>query len=150
MTTTQRYHKALIFLHWLLAVLIIFALVAGSTLDGLPNSDPDKVNALRFHMIGGLLIGLLMLTRALAVELGPDHIRVNALAPGLIRTRFSQALWEAPDIAGRAVAATPLGRLGEPEDIVGAALFLASPQAAYITGAVLTLDGGLTESGGLG
>ena len=94
--------------------------------------------------------GLLMLTRALAVELGPDHIRVNALAPGLIRTRFSQALWEAPDIAGRAVAATPLGRLGEPEDIVGAALFLASPQAAYITGAVLTLDGGLTESGGLG
>lgn len=63
MTTTQRYHKALIILHWLLAILIIFALVAGSTLEGLPNSDPDKVNALRFHMIGGLLIGLLMLTR---------------------------------------------------------------------------------------
>lgn len=93
---------------------------------------------------------LLMLTRALAVELGPDRIRVNALAPGLIRTRFSQALWETPEIAERAIAATPLGRLGEVEDLVGAALFLASPQAAYITGAVLTLDGGLNETGGLG
>lgn len=63
MTSAQRYHKALIVLHWLLALLIIFALIAGSTLENLPNTDPDKINALRFHMIGGMLIGVLMLGR---------------------------------------------------------------------------------------
>ncbi len=93
---------------------------------------------------------LLLLTRALAQELGPSGIRVNALAPGLIRTDFSSALWQSPMIADAVVSRTPMARLGEPEDIVGAALFLASSDSAYVNGAVITIDGGLTAGGPLG
>lgn len=93
---------------------------------------------------------LILLTQALAQELGPFGIRVNALAPGLIRTDFSAALWQSPDVADAVAARTPLKRLGEPEDVVGAALFLASSASAYINGAVITVDGGLTASGPLG
>jgi NAD(P)-dependent dehydrogenase (short-subunit alcohol dehydrogenase family) len=94
--------------------------------------------------------GLIMLTQVLARELAPDRIRVNALAPGVIRTRFSSALWESPEVAESIVAATPLGRLGEVDDVVGAALYLASPLSAYVTGEVLVIDGGLNLSGGIG
>jgi len=93
---------------------------------------------------------LILLTQALAQELGPSGIRVNALAPGLIRTDFSAALWQSPAVAEAVAARTPLGRLGEPEDIVGAALFLASPASAYISGAVIPVDGGLTAGGPVG
>jgi NAD(P)-dependent dehydrogenase (short-subunit alcohol dehydrogenase family) len=86
---------------------------------------------------------IIMLTQVLALELGPAHIRVNAIAPGVIRTRFSQLLWQTPEIAGPTLAHTPLGRFGEPEDVAGLALFLASPAAEYVTGAVLLVDGGL-------
>jgi NAD(P)-dependent dehydrogenase (short-subunit alcohol dehydrogenase family) len=79
------------------------------------------------------------LTRQLAYELGPG-VRVNALAPGLVRTDFARALWEQ---AGDAVAARlPLKRLGEPDDIATAALFLASEAARWVTGHVLVVDGG--------
>lgn len=79
------------------------------------------------------------LTRQLAYELGPA-VRVNALAPGLVKTQFARTLWEA---AGDAVAARlPLRRIGEPDDVAKAALFLASDAAAWITGAVLVVDGG--------
>ena len=79
------------------------------------------------------------LTKQLAGELGP-HVRVNGLAPGLVKTDFARALWEP---AGDAVAAKlPLKRLGEPEDIAGAALFLASDLASWITGHTLVVDGG--------
>jgi NAD(P)-dependent dehydrogenase (short-subunit alcohol dehydrogenase family) len=84
------------------------------------------------------------LARQLAAEWGPRNIRVNALTPGLIRTEFSRALWEDPDRLKRAEERTPLRRLGEPEDIAGAALFLASPASAYITGQMLVADGGET------
>jgi len=93
---------------------------------------------------------LILLTQALAQELGPDGIRVNALAPGLVRTDLSAALWQAPAVAEAVAARTPLRRLGEPEDVVGAALFLASSASAYISGAVITVDGGLTAGGPLG
>lgn len=93
---------------------------------------------------------LILLTQALAQELGPSGIRVNALAPGLIRTDFSAALWQSPDLAEAVAARTPLKRLGEPEDVVGAALFLASPASAYVNGAVITVDGGLMAGGPLG
>jgi NAD(P)-dependent dehydrogenase (short-subunit alcohol dehydrogenase family) len=85
--------------------------------------------------------GLLGLTKALAKELAP-RVRVNAIAPGLIETRFSAALLQ--DRAGyeKWMAQVPLGRHGQPEDIVGAALFLASDAADYITGQVLVVDGG--------
>lgn len=85
--------------------------------------------------------GLIHLTRILAGELGPG-VRVNALAPGLVKTDFARALWEP---AGDQVAAgVPLRRLGMPEDIAGAALFLASDLASWITGQVLVVDGGAT------
>jgi NAD(P)-dependent dehydrogenase (short-subunit alcohol dehydrogenase family) len=92
---------------------------------------------------------LILLTQALAQELGPSGIRVNALAPGLIRTDFSAALWQAPDLADAVAARTPLKRLGEPEDVVGAALFLASSDSAYVNGAVIPVDGGLMAGGPL-
>ncbi|MDG2242131.1 MAG: SDR family oxidoreductase [Rhodospirillaceae bacterium] len=81
------------------------------------------------------------LARNYAVELGAQNIRVNAISPGLIRTDFARALWEGED--GQAFAArTPLGRLGEPEDIAGVASFLASDAARFITGQVIVVDGG--------
>lgn len=90
---------------------------------------------------------VLMLTRTLAVELAGDSIRVNAIAPGLIRTRFSEALWSTPDIRERALRSIPQRRIGEPEDLVGAVLYLASGAARFTTGAVLVIDGGQTLGG---
>jgi NAD(P)-dependent dehydrogenase (short-subunit alcohol dehydrogenase family) len=86
--------------------------------------------------------GLLGLVRVLAKELGPAGIRVNALAPGLIETRFSAALFQDREAYERFTAHLPLGRHGQPEDVVGAAVFLASDASAYITGQVLVVDGG--------
>jgi NAD(P)-dependent dehydrogenase (short-subunit alcohol dehydrogenase family) len=86
--------------------------------------------------------GLLGLTRALAKELGPAGVRVNALAPGLVETRFAAALFQDKAAYDRLIAGVPLGRHGQPEDIVGAALFLASDASAYVTGQVLVIDGG--------
>lgn len=83
------------------------------------------------------------LARNLAVEYGPYNVRVNCIAPGLVRTEFARALWE--DDARRAAreAATPLRRLGEPDDIAGVALMLASPAGAFVTGQVIVVDGGM-------
>jgi NAD(P)-dependent dehydrogenase (short-subunit alcohol dehydrogenase family) len=94
--------------------------------------------------------GLIMLTQVLAQELGPSNIQVNAIAPGVIRTRFSSALWGTPTVAQAIEKNTPLGRLGEVEDIVGAALYLASPLSDYVTGAVLPIDGGMNVGGLIG
>lgn len=84
------------------------------------------------------------LVRNLAAEWGPQKIRVNAIAPGLVKTDFARALWEDPVRLERAENATPLRRIGEPEDIAGVALFLASDAASYVTGHVLVADGGET------
>lgn len=94
--------------------------------------------------------GLIMMTKVLAMELGPLKIRVNAIAPGVIKTHFSRALWESEPISQAVRDATPLGRLGEPGDVVGAALFLASPLSDYVNGDVLVIDGGMRVSGGMG
>jgi NAD(P)-dependent dehydrogenase (short-subunit alcohol dehydrogenase family) len=83
-----------------------------------------------------------MLTQTLAMELGPANIQVNAIAPGVIKTRFSQLLWQTPQIAEPILAHLPLGRFGEPEDVAGLALYLASPAADYVTGSVFLVDGG--------
>jgi NAD(P)-dependent dehydrogenase (short-subunit alcohol dehydrogenase family) len=93
--------------------------------------------------------GLIMLTRVLANELGPAKIRVNAIAPGTIDTRFSQVLVESPEIVERIVSRTPLGYVGQPQDVVGTALFLASNLADYVNGAVITVDGGASSHGEL-
>ena len=87
---------------------------------------------------------LINVTKTLARELGPKAIRVNAIAPGLIRTDFARALIETPQIHDSVVATTALGRVGEPHEIAGAAVFLAGEAAAYVTGSVLVVDGGTT------
>ena len=82
------------------------------------------------------------LCRSLAAEWGPEGVRVNCIAPGLIETDFARALYEDPERRARVEAETPLRRLGQPEDIAGAALLLASPAGAFITGTIITVDGG--------
>ena len=84
------------------------------------------------------------LARNLAVELGPHNVRVNCIAPGIIRTQFSRALWENETNLQGALRGTPLGRIGEPEDVAGAAVFLASAAGRYVTGQSIVVDGGAT------
>ena len=90
---------------------------------------------------------LIMLTQQLAKELGPRGIRVNAVAPGVIKTRFAQVLYETPEIRDRILQANPLGRIGSPEEVADAVAFLASDAAGYINGEVLVIDGGGGEVG---
>ncbi len=83
-----------------------------------------------------------MLTKVQAKEWGKDGIRVNSICPGLIKTKFSEALWSNEEILNRFVAKLPIARMGTVEEIAGLALYLASPASAYSTGAVFTADGG--------
>ncbi len=84
----------------------------------------------------------MQLARNLAVEFGPDGIRANCIAPGVVKTDFARALWEEPQAAASQEAWTPLRRLGSPEDIAGAAVFLAAPAGAWLTGQSIVIDGG--------
>jgi NAD(P)-dependent dehydrogenase (short-subunit alcohol dehydrogenase family) len=86
----------------------------------------------------------MQLARNLAQELSPHNIRVNCIAPGLVKTDFARALWDTPEAEERSSARTPLRRLGEPDDIAGAAVFLASRAGSWITGQTLVIDGGDT------
>ncbi len=88
------------------------------------------------------------LARNLAVEFGPHNVRVNCIAPGLIKTDFAKALWENPRILEQATASTPLKRIGLPDEIAGAAVFLASPAGTFMTGQAIVIDGGQTISSG--
>ena len=87
--------------------------------------------------------GVVMLTRVLALELAKYNIRVNAIAPYMVKTKFSQPLWSDPETLKQLESEIPLGRLAEPGDIVGSALFLASDASSYITGHTIIVDGGL-------
>jgi len=87
---------------------------------------------------------VIALTRGLAKELGPAGIRVNAIAPGLVETRFSAALIEDAEIRNLVLKITPLGRWAQPDEIIGAILYLASDLASFTTGSVLVSDGGVT------
>ena len=84
------------------------------------------------------------MARNLAVEWGPQNIRVNCIAPGLVRTDFARALWENPELLAKAENSTPLRRIGEPDDIAGAAVYLASAAGRWTTGQVIVVDGGVT------
>jgi len=84
------------------------------------------------------------LARNLAVEYGKDNIRVNCIAPGLIKTDFAKALWDNPDTLKRALGGTPMKRIGEPIELAGAAVYLASAAGAYTTGQAIVVDGGAT------
>jgi NAD(P)-dependent dehydrogenase (short-subunit alcohol dehydrogenase family) len=87
------------------------------------------------------------LARNLAVEWGRHNVRVNCIAPGLVRTDFARALWENPQTLKAVTATTPLGRIGEPDEIAGAAVFLASKAGSFMTGQTIVVDGGATIAG---
>jgi NAD(P)-dependent dehydrogenase (short-subunit alcohol dehydrogenase family) len=105
--------------------------------------------------IGGLrgspILGAYAITKAadiqmaknLAREFGPDNVRVNAIAPGLVRTDFARALWENPENLKHSVSNACLGRIGEPHEIAGAAVFLASEASSFMTGQTMVIDGGV-------
>jgi meso-butanediol dehydrogenase / (S,S)-butanediol dehydrogenase / diacetyl reductase len=107
-----------------------------------------SVNALTYfgnEAYSAAKAGILSLTKSLAVRYGPFGVRVNAIAPGTLRTpAWEQRRQKDPEVFERVSRWYPLGRIGEPEDVAGAALFLASDEAAWISGAVLPVDGGLT------
>ena len=86
----------------------------------------------------------MQLARNLAVEWGKHNIRVNCIAPGLVKTDFARALWENAEILKPRLAATPMRRIGEPDEIGGIVAFLASKAASYMTGSVIVADGGVT------
>lgn len=116
------------------------AIVIVSSIGGLRGSD----------VIGAYNVSKaadMQLARNLAVELGPDNIRVNCIAPGLVKTDFARALWDDPKFAEPRIASTPLRRLGDPEDIAGAAVYLASDAGRWTTGQTIVVDGGVTIAG---
>lgn len=84
------------------------------------------------------------LVRNLAVEWGSSNVRVNAIAPAIVRTDFARKLWEDPETYAKAVTRYPLGRIGEPDDVAGPAIFLAARAGAFVTGQVIVVDGGIT------
>ena len=133
--------------------------LAGMTLPGMGERAQKEGTSGSFIVvgsIGGILANTVIgaygiskaadhhLVRNLAAEWGPKNVRVNAIAPGLIKTEFARALWEDEKRAAERVSNTPLRRLGEPRDIGGIAVFLASDAAAFITGQVIVADGGVT------
>ncbi|MEM1132962.1 MAG: SDR family oxidoreductase [Pseudomonadota bacterium] len=89
------------------------------------------------------------LARNLATEFGKEGVRVNCIAPGIIKTDFARALWENPKLMAYVENATPLGRIGEPHEIAGAAVFLGSDASTFMTGQSITVDGGTTIAAGL-
>jgi NAD(P)-dependent dehydrogenase (short-subunit alcohol dehydrogenase family) len=105
------------------------------------NTDRPLVNVLPYAMSKA---GMGHMTRGLAAEWGPHGVRVNAIAPGFILTDLTQKLWSDPTMRTWGEGNTPLRRLGQPDDMVGAAIFLASPASAFLTGQILYVDGGFT------
>ena len=105
--------------------------VAGITPDLLPLYSISKA-------------GVNMVTKVMAQQWAQYNIRVNAIAPGLTKTRFSEALWKNPDILKIAMFKTPMGRPAEPEEMVGAIIYLASDASSYVTGQIIPIDGGIT------
>ncbi len=111
--------------------IVNIASVAGITPDILPIYSISKA-------------GVLMATKVMAAEWAKYNIRVNTVAPGMTRTGFSEALWSNPDILQGAMFRTPMGRIAEPEEMVGAVIYLASDASSYVTGQVIAVDGGTT------
>lgn len=107
-----------------------------------------SINGLRPGTFQGIYsitkAAVISLTQTLAMELADDHIQVNAIAPGLIKTRFAQAIWSDESLSSTIKERTPQKRIGEPEDIAGMAHFLASRASGFATGQVFVVDGGIT------
>jgi NAD(P)-dependent dehydrogenase (short-subunit alcohol dehydrogenase family) len=111
--------------------IINVASIAGITPDILPVYSISKA-------------GVIMATKVMAQQWAQYNIRVNAIAPGLTKTRFSEALWKNDDILKMAMSRTPMARPAEPEEMVGAIIYLASDASSYVTGQVIAIDGGVT------
>jgi len=111
--------------------IINVASIAGITPDILPVYSISKA-------------GVIMATKVMAQQWAQYNIRVNTVAPGLTKTRFSEALWKNDDILKIAMSRTPMARPAEPEEMVGAIIFLASDASSYVTGQVIAVDGGVT------
>jgi NAD(P)-dependent dehydrogenase (short-subunit alcohol dehydrogenase family) len=126
------------------------AIVNVASAAGVNISMPGNARGMLAHCVAKA--GVIRMTEVLAVELAPLNIRVNAVSPGVIDTPVIAPLLGAPDSDGRRLfeGLAPLSRIGRPEDIVAAALYLASDEASFITGANLRVDGGSTASGGSG
>ena len=121
-------------------------------------STPDEewLNIINIASVNGIRPGtmqgvysaskaaVISLTQTLAVELGKDNIRVNAIAPGLIQTKFAKVLWENDALLKQVEARTPIGRIGQPNEIASLALWLASDLSSFATGETFVVDGGLT------
>jgi NAD(P)-dependent dehydrogenase (short-subunit alcohol dehydrogenase family) len=107
-----------------------------------------SVNGLRPGAMQGIYsitkAGVISLTQTLAMELAGDNIQVNAIAPGLIKTKFAQAIWSNEALLDGIQQRTPQGRIGEPDEIAGIALYLAAPASSFTTGQVFVVDGGIT------
>ena len=135
--------------HWLIAMVAPEmverkdgSIVIVSSIGGLTSST----------MIGAYNISKaadFQLARNLAAEFGPGGVRVNCIAPGLVKTDFARALWENPDTLKAVTRSTPLRRIGEPHEIAGAAVYLASPASTFMTGQTMIVDGGSTIGVGL-
>ncbi|MEO1494951.1 MAG: SDR family oxidoreductase [Pseudomonadota bacterium] len=119
------------------------ALVFISSIAGITGTDDIGAYGLSKAALSSMV-------RSLAVRWGADNVRVNAIAPGLVKTDFAKALWENPEKRAEAEAAYPLRRLGEPDDIAGAAVWLSSRAGAFVTGQTIVVDGGITMSGARG
>lgn len=115
------------------------AIIIVSSIGGLKGTDTLGIYAIS-------KAADMQLARNLAIEWGPHNIRVNCIAPGLVRTDFARALWENPKLLEQTEKRTPLRRIGDPDDIAGAAVFLASRAGAWTTGQTIVIDGGVTIS----
>jgi len=112
------------------------------TIINIATQHAFKALNVEFGAYGVAKAGVVMLTRTLARELGPYGIRVNSIAPGMIKTDFSLPSWTNPELLKKIEASLPLGRAGETADLVGAALLLASNASGFITGHTILIDGG--------
>jgi NAD(P)-dependent dehydrogenase (short-subunit alcohol dehydrogenase family) len=118
------------------------AVVIVSSVAGLKGSDKIGIYALS-------KAADMQLARNLAVEWGRSNVRVNCLAPSIIKTDMAKALWDNPETYKHAVATYALGRIGEVSEVAGAAVFLASAAGRFITGQTIVIDGGATIFGGM-
>ena len=124
------------------AVARIMRDLGGGTIINISSKAGISPNLLPIYSISKA--GVISATKVMAREWAPYNIRVNAVAPGFIKTKFSEALYTNPDTLNMMISSTPMARLGEPEEIVGAILYLASDASSYVTGQVISVDGGTT------
>ena len=133
--------------HWLIQMVAPEMIARRDGAIVIISSIAGMVSSARIGAYGVSKAADLQLARNLAAELGPHNVRVNCIAPGLVRTEFARPLWEDSQTSCAAQMHTPLRRLGEPDDVAGAAVFLSAPAARFVTGQVIVVDGGVTVSG---